>query len=249
MRRTTRLTLLAFVLLAVASGCAKPRSPIPAVEWDGDVAQARRVLIERARCVRTVSATGLLTLTRPDGESVRFDAALVTEPPDRLRLRAWKIGRAVFDLTLTPDGLWLLSPREESLQEKAKKAGVGAGEVAKQWSLLSGAFFEREDLVASLSGRSLILTGPQDQLTIRAYIDRRTLVPRRYVLHDDRGRERFSLRLDDYRMIGDTPYPHRALAESESGRIRIQLDEVELNAELAPGAFTPPRRAEKIDPS
>ena len=249
MRQATRLALLASVLLGLASGCAKPRPPIPVVNWDGDVARARRILVERAASVRTVSATGLLTLTRPDGESVRFDAALVTEPPDRVRLRAWKIGRAVFDLTLTPEGLWLLAPRDESLHEKAKKAGVGAGEVAKQWSLLSGAFFEREDLVASLSGSSLILTGPQDQLTIRAYIDRRTLVPRRYVLHDDRGRERFSLRLDDYRTIGDTPYPYRALAESESGRILIQLDEVELNTQLAPGAFKPPRRAEKIDPS
>jgi len=241
------IALGALVLIASA-GCAKPRPPLPAVRWGNDVAAAQRILIERAQSVQTVSATGLLTLTRPDGESVRFDAAMVTAPPDRLRLRAWKIGRAIFDLTLTPDGLWLLSPRDDSLRDKVKQAGVGAGELAKQWALLSGAFFEREDLVAAIRGGDLILSAPQDELTIRAVIDRRTLVPRRYVLSDARGRTRFSLRLDDYRMIGDTPYPHRALAESESGRILIQLDEVELNTELALAAFTPPRRAEKIDP-
>jgi hypothetical protein len=234
------------VALAGAAGCARPDSALPAVEWGEDVGVARQILIERARSVRTVSATGLLTLTRPDGQSVRFDAALVTAPPDRLRLRAWKLGRAILDLTLTPDGLWLLSPQDRSLRDKVESAGAGAGQIARQWALLSGAFFEREDLVVSLEPRSLVLAGNEGELALRCYVDRRTLVPRLYTLRDDRGRTRFRLRLDDYQMIGDIPYPHRVQAESDSGKIVVQLLDVELNTELAPGAFTPPRRAEKV---
>ncbi|MEO6436509.1 MAG: hypothetical protein ABIP55_12225 [Tepidisphaeraceae bacterium] len=235
-------------VLGVIAGCAKPRPTLPTVEWK-DTDDARRILAERTHAVRTVSATGLLTLTRPDGQSVRFDAAFVTAPPDRLRLRAWKIGRAMFDLTLTPDGLWLLSPEDRSLRDKVKSAGIGAGEVTRQWSLLSGAFFERDGLVTQRIGRDLRFAARQtDGLTIQCDVDGRTLLPMRYTLQDHRGRTRFSLTLGDYRMIGETPYPHRVRADSESGRVLVQFDEVELNTDLAPGAFVPPRRAEKIEP-
>ena len=242
-----RLLLLAVVFIA-AAGCAKPRPALPHVKWNS-TDDARRILAGRARSVRTVSATGLLTLTRPDGESVRLDAALVSAPPDRLRLRAWKLGRAVLDLTLTPDGLWLLSPEDRSLRDKVKSAGVGAGEVARQWSLLSGAFFERGDLDADLLERYLVFQTPPSAVPIlHCYVDQRSLVPERYTLSDAQQHTRFTLELDEYRLIGDVPYPHRLRAQSGQGRIVLQFAEVELNTDLAPAAFDPPRRAEKIEP-
>jgi outer membrane lipoprotein-sorting protein len=240
------IAIVSCLVFLAGAGCAKSRPALPAVEWDG-TGDAVRILADRAKSVRTVSATGLLTLTRPDGESIRFDAALVTAPPDRLRLRAWKIGRAVFDLTLTPDGLWLLSPQDPSLRDKVKSAGVGAGEIARQWSLLSGEFFQRDDLAHAIDANDLVLTAKDAGPIIRCYVDKRTLVPRRYVLQDAGGRSRFTLKLGDYRMIGDTPYPHDVWAKSESGAIRVRLAEVELNTQLAPAAFQPPRRAEKIE--
>jgi len=197
--------------------------------------------------VTTVSSRGAITFVRPDGASVRMDLAMVSQPPDHLRLRAWKLGRAIFDLTLTPDGLWLLAPEDPSLRQKVEKANVGAAEIARNWSMLSGEFFNRADLKIERQPKDLLLTAPhQHDLTLRCFVDARALVPWLYLLQDPHNKTRFSLNLNDYRMIGEIAYPHRIQADSESGRIIVQLAEVELNEELAPAAFKPPRRAEKL---
>jgi hypothetical protein len=242
----------AFILLlaaAIVGGCAHGktgRESLASVEYSDD-ADALRILRERAAAVKTVSSRGTITFIRPDGESVRMDLAMASQPPDRLRLRAWKLGRAIFDLTLTPDGLWLVAPDDPSLRQKVQKANVGAAEIARNWSMLSGAFFDRIDLKIERIPNDLLLTARHtDDLTLRCYVDQRALVPWVYLLQDDRGRRRFSLNLDDFRMIGEIPYPHRVQAESDSGRVVVQLEEVELNEELAPAAFKPPRRAEKL---
>ena len=65
-------------------------------------------------------------------------------------------------------------------------------------------------------------------------------------MKDPAGKARFTLRLSDYQMLDGIPYPFRYDATSESGKIRIDLREVELNTDLAPAAFTPPKRAEKV---
>jgi outer membrane lipoprotein-sorting protein len=235
----------ALLLIFLLAGCAKHAPPLPAVRWN-DTPDALRILQERAAAVRTISSQGLLTLSRENGESVRFDAALVSEPPRRVRLRAWKLGRAVFDLTFTPDGLWILTPDDPSLREKVKSAGVSAGKLARTWSTLSGEFFSRADLKVTDSGTQLILTAPFDDMRVRCEVDRRALVPTRYTLADDRDVTRFTLTLADYRMHDDVPYPHRVTAVSETGNILLELSDVELNTELAERAFVPPRRAEEI---
>jgi hypothetical protein len=241
-------TLLLLLAIATA-GCAhKPtgREALPTVHYKDD-ADALRILRERAAAIKTVSSRGTITFIRPDGESVRMDLAMVSQPPDRLRLRAWKLGRAIFDLTLTPDGLWLLAPDDPSLRQKVEKANVGAAEIARNWSILSGAFFNRGNLKIERQPNDLLLTAPHDHdLTLRCYVDARVLVPWLYQLLDPQNKTRFSLNLDDYRMIGNSPYPHRIQADSESGRITVQLADVELNEDLAPAAFKPPRRAERL---
>ena len=246
MKRALKLLLLA---IALTPGCAhKPtgRESLPAVQYS-DNADALRILRERGAAVKTVTSHGTITFTRPDGESVRMDLAMVSQPPDRLRLRAWKLGRAIFDLTLTPDGLWLLAPEDPSLRHKVEKANVGAAEIARNWSMLSGEFFNRADLKIERQAKDLLLTAPHERdLMLRCYIDARALVPWLYLLQDSANKTRFSLNLDDYRMLGATVYPHRIQADSESGRITVQLEEVELNEDLAPAAFKPPRRAEKL---
>jgi hypothetical protein len=177
---------------------------------------------------------------------MRFDAAIVAAPPDRLRLRAWKLGRAVFDMTLTPDGVWLLTPDDPSIREKVRSASHGTGEFARQWSLLSGAFFDRQDLVITRLPRDLLFTAPQGDLLLRCDVDPRTLVPCLYTLQDQQGKVHFTLNLDSYALINSIPTARRLQAESAQGRIVVQLDEIELNGELAPAAFVPPRRAEKL---
>jgi hypothetical protein len=186
-------------------------------------------------------------LLRPDGESVRFDAAVVATPPHRLRLRAWKLGRAVFDLTLTPDGVWLLAPEDPSLREKVRRAGRGTAELARNWSLLSGAFFDGEDLSVERLPRDLLLTAPHgDGMNLLCYVDPHSLVPWLYVLEDAQHKQQFTLNLDEYAMFDGVPYPRRLQAESVEGRIFVRLSDVEINGELADGAFVPPKRAEKL---
>jgi hypothetical protein len=113
--------------------------------------------------------------------------------------------------------------------------------------MLSGKFFSRDDLGVKRLPADLLVSAPRERgVTLHCYVDPRALVPHTYELQDEQGKVHFSLNLDDFRMIGDVPYPHRMHAESETGRIVVQFDEVELNDDLAPAAFQPARRAEKL---
>ena len=108
---TGRLILMVEVAI-VLTGCAARQQVDANLPTYGrlDHAAALRVLAERAQSVRSVSAQAALTLTRADGQSVQLDGAVAMAPPGRVRLRAWKFNQAVFDLTLTPEGLWVLTP-------------------------------------------------------------------------------------------------------------------------------------------
>ena len=75
-------------------------------------------------------------------------------------------------------------------------------------------------------------------------IDARSL-PLRYVYETDDGRRQFELTLDRYREVNGVPWPHRLVATGTMGVVVIEQRNVEINGELAPNAFVPPRRAEK----
>ena len=237
------------VVLALAAGCAPRRAHEAGLPTFADVdhADALRVLDERARAVRTLSARCDLTLARADGQSVRLDGAVAMAPPDRLRLRAWKFGRAVFDLTLTPDGVWVVTPDDPSRRQKVLPASVSAAHLGREWAMLSGSFFGEEGLrVRDDGGRLVVSKELEGGRGVACDVDRRTLTPRRYRLLDPAGRTRFTLSLAGYRMFDATPWPTRLRAASDDGRISVRLKDVELNADLAPNAFRPPRRAEKL---
>lgn len=247
MRAVVALLLLA---LALAVGCASRGSGgaerLAAVEWHTE-AEALDVLARRADAVESMSAEGLITLVRPDGESVRFDLAIVRHTNDGVRLRAWKLGRAVFDLTLTPAGVWLLTPDDPSLKQKVRSAGVSARELVETWNLFDGELFRsREGKLVDTGGRLTYVAKLDDGATVRCDIDRRSLLPRRYVMSDANGVARFTLELSDYRNVAGHPFAHRYVATSDQGNILIVLRAVELNTELAVNAFRPPRRAEKL---
>ena len=243
MKRAAPLLLLLVGLLF--AGCAtRSEDKLPTVTWR-DHDEARKILTERVEAVRTVTAEGLITLVRPDGESVRFDLAMVRDRDRGVRMRAWKLGRAVFDLTMTRDGgVWLLTPDDPSLKQKVRTAGVSARQLLNAWEMFNGEFFT--------TGGGRFEDRPGGMLrnaTKNAFcdVDRRTLTPRRYGLTDDAGKLRFELELSDYREIAGVPFAHRYTAKSrEEGEIRIALRDVELNTELAPAALKPPRRAEKL---
>jgi len=79
------------LLSSPAISCAAPERiptypPMPVEERCGSWR------IGRMRFIRF--GAGEVTLTRADGESVRFDTAVVLAPPERARVRAWKFGQA-----------------------------------------------------------------------------------------------------------------------------------------------------------
>jgi outer membrane lipoprotein-sorting protein len=237
------IALTTFLLVGCVAHPKENLPPAPAWQTTDD---ALRILRDRAATVKTVSATGDITLARPKGDSVRMDLAMVSASPDRLRLRAWKFGRAVFDLTLTPQGLWLVTPEDPSLN-KARAGGLDAAKLARSWAMFSGQLFSHPDVAIRESASSLVVTAPGEEgTTITCTVDRRTLTPRTYEVKDPSRKTRFTLKLSAYQLLNGIPYAFRYDATSDSGTIRIDLRDVDLNTDLAPAAFTPPKRAEKV---
>jgi len=244
--RAGTLICFAFFLLG-AGGCAtRVQENIPTYPLT-DAASTVRLVAEHAKQVHSLTGEGLITLTRPDGESVRLDAAMAMQPPQRARMRAWKFGRAVFDLTVTPEGVWAVIPEDPKRKEQITAAGVSAAKLAKTWSVLSGGFFESPGLKAETRGSKLLVRREMsDEPLVVCEVDRSTLTPRKYSLLDDKGVTRFTLSLEQYRQFGNVVWPTRLIAVSESGTVEIELRDVEINPELEPAAFVPPKRAEKL---
>jgi outer membrane lipoprotein-sorting protein len=236
-------SILAFLLTLTA--CQHPYQEHIPFYSRLDPAATLAQLIQQSNQVRTMSGSGTLELTQANGQSVRLDVAVVLQPPDRARLRAWKFGSAVFDLTALPDGVWLESSKDSNRPQQG--IGSTAAPVAKAWSLLDGSFFRSPDLVTRNDGKWFIVqsanvNGP----TMIARVDRDTLTPRQYQILDAVGRVQFTLTLDHYEDFNGILWPCQIIAISEAGTVVVDLNDVELNTELPPLAFKPPRSAEKL---
>lgn len=232
---------------AFAVGCAHPHEDLPTYAWTDD-ATALRDLRARAAAMRTLSSEARLTLTRPDGQSVQLDGAIALSLPGHsVRLRAWKFNQAVFDLTLTPAGLWIETPHDPASRRRAFPASASAAQMAQALALIGGDAFEGPGVqVRGAGGPTFRVIHPVGQgQTMTVLVDRRTLVVRAYHLSDPAGRVRFTLVPADYRVLAGVTFPTRFTAESAFGQIDVVLVDPELNDPLPPGAFVPPRGAEK----
>jgi hypothetical protein len=198
--------------------------------------------------VKSVSGSGTLELTQPDGDSVVLDVAVVLAMPNHARLRAWKMGQAVFDLTITPDGVWLETGQQGARKSQITSAGDNAARVTRGLSLLSGGFFDDPNLTGVDHGNELTLTQQKPgEPTITCQVDRDTLTPRQFRMVDSTGNERFSLGLGEYTDSAGLLWPRKVTAISPAGKIVVSLDDVEINGEIPEAAFTPPARAEKLN--
>lgn len=235
------------VILLLLTGCHHEEKESITQYPLTDTPTTLQSLATRAKLLHTLSGEGLITLTRPNSESIRLDAALVMRPPNLARVRAWKFGRAIFDLTITPDGVWAITPDDPNRREQMQSAGASAAKLAKTWSLLSGGFFSDPNLTAETKGKKLIVRRHSPgEPTVLCEVDRATLTPRKYLLLDDTGKQRFSLTLDRYKQFGQIAWPTRLTAISESGTVEIDLRDIQINPDLPDSAFVPPRRAEKL---
>lgn len=233
---------LAAVLLV--SGCG---NGLAARDWI-DHRTALAELSRSAAAVRSISAECGMTLRRADGETVTLDAVLIAEPPRRLRFRAWKFDRAVFDVTATPDGVWLLAP-SDSADGRAPAAGLPApGRIAGICSILTADFFaDPPPEIDDAGGPTYRLRRPWEggPATVAAEVDRGTLTVRAYVFRDGAGAVRQRLELADHRKFGEIVWPTRITATGADGVVELRLTEVVFNGGLPADAFVPPRRAVK----
>jgi len=233
------LTVLSLALLA---GChSQPASPLPRYPLT-DAHTTLAAFSARAATVHSVQAEANVELTDTKKQTVHLDAALLLQPPDRIRLRAWKFGTAVFDLTVNDRGAFAFVPRDE-----ARPAMPAARQSITQWVKLLNGQIASEQSRLTQRGDELVVDTPQGDLTLRCTIDRPTLTAERYELLDGDGKTRFTLALSDYQLTPAGPaWPMTIVATSEQGVIRIHATDVTLNEPLPPAAFDPPVRAERL---
>jgi hypothetical protein len=243
MRAPINIALLCIAAICIV-GCHKPAPPLPTYQWTDD-ATAIRTIAERARSIHTVQGTCGLTLTKPDGDRVALDGILVFAPPDRLRLSAEKMSHKIFDLTLNPDGLFILVD-DPSRKEKIMPASLSAARFVREFAMFNGGLFDAPDLKTRHEDNKLIVTrNLADGRRVECQVEQATLTPRLYRLFDPSGVERFTLKIPEYRIISGIVYPDRMIANSEQGKIEIQMRDVELNTETTEGAFIPSPKAQK----
>src|SRR4051812_10020811 len=189
--------VVVLTLICWISGCTNHRERIP-VYPQMSAQQTLEMLRSRANAIHTLSGQGTLRLSSADGQSVMLDTAIALEPQqNEARIRAWKFGQAVFDLTVIHDGVYVVAPRDSAQREQILKAGSNASRMIHEWlGMMTGALNSDE---VQERGNELIVREKKDAGTsLLITIDRLTATPRVYRLLDSEGRERFSLMLSDY---------------------------------------------------
>lgn len=243
------------------SGCAvtAPPSPLPQYQLvSGE--ESLRIIADRQASILSVSAQCEIVLTGPDEQRIKLDGVLLAAPQTtngpQVRLRGWKLGQAVFDLTLTDGSAWLMTPEDPRAPQPAQPAVAAlsgpppvsvthpARRIAEAFDFLGPAYF-RTATVSQITP-TLLVASPApsrlDQATCQ--IARQTLTPASFTAVDPRGTSELSLQ--DYRFLAGIPWPHQLGLSGPDGTIQVTMSEVELNGELPPTAFVPPARARRL---
>jgi hypothetical protein len=247
-RWVTRRVVPVLCGLAVQLGC---RSSLisDAPYRDSRLGEEQSVLTKEAGWTApdTVTATMGMTVTRR-GKPVRFSGILVAEVPDRMRCRADKSGRKVFDLTVNKEGYRLVRgrdreliegrwaedrplPEEELLHPRVLRAVLG---------FLGGEWDEEADQrVITEDSRSLTLGCEFAEGRLLRRIDKSTGLDREIVIFERSGELAARIRLEDYVVIRHVPWPMRIAVENPDRDevVQIRFHTVELNEPLAEGAF------------
>jgi hypothetical protein len=238
----------ALIGVLVIAGCA---SSVPTHQWHGSDA-AVATLAARARSIHSVRATATLILTSADNQRVTLDAAIVARSDQdgpRLRIRTWKFGQAVLDLTARPEGVWIASDANSADAQPAANQRLQAlrpEQIAQAWNLFFGDFFAKPGLtINEQSGPAFTVTRREEDATIACDIDRATLTAREYRITDDRGQLHQTLTLARYQVVDNATWPMMLTAQGDQGRVEVRFDEVEINPELEDNVFVPPQRAVK----
>jgi hypothetical protein len=232
----------AFILMVcvILAGCEPPHRVVTYSAMSAD--QSVRIFQDRLRSIRNVSAQGTVTLQKSGGDDIQLDVAMVIDSAAKARLRAWKMGQAVLDLTLTPSGLWAVLP-----SQGPQASGEAIAKSMRQWLGILLGTIDNSAWTATENGPILILNQKlENGSTIICEVNRKTITANRYVLLNRAGKQLFSLVLSNYAEFNGIAWPKHMEAISPTGKIEIDLQDVQINGELPPKAFRPPSRAQKL---
>ncbi len=228
-----------WLALLACSGCA---NALPQHAWRG-TDSAIHTMKQRDSGVRTFSATCQLLL-RASGGDVELSGVLIAQPPSYLRLRASKLSQTVFDITLTPDGLFVLN-------KGRGKHGTGAAKLLTRdglieaTSLLPGFsphdHWQGSDGANDTFSRSRPLGSGESVITCT--VDKNTLTTTRCDYLDDTGTAHQSITFDTYRTFGGIVWPMHIVGTGTGGSFEIIFATVEINPDLPTRAFVPSRSA------
>lgn len=230
--------------ISLASGCRSqpPGEELPRYD-DLTTQQVLNGLAERAEAIGTYYGSGTLRLTDPERGEVSLDAVILARGNDRLRLRAWKLGRAVFDLTRDGESLWLWTRDQDDAQATPNDA-LTAEFIDTGWSLVSGRLFAKPPNHI-VSEYPLIVEYPLDaerKITARLHIDRQRLTLTHCEIVSSGGAIEQRITPQAYRLVDGVPTATRIESSGRSS-FTLNLDDIEINGPLPDTAFTPPRDA------
>lgn len=229
-----------FFLLGVSLVCIVGcRKPLPVMDDQSDRTIVAAVQ-GRSDAIQSFSASGKAVLTDHEGSRVSLDAVLIGSKPDKLRLRSYKMGTAVFDLTLIDHASWVWqSKRVNDRQITLPSFNTTSVPI---WDMLVGGIPATESFTTKRSDGRLIWSSDTEMGTLRVAIDPATSVVRQYRFVERSGAEHLVM-LDEYQMVNGFTWPGRIVVESAGGQIVIRVDDIELNGQLPAGAFAPPAGA------
>jgi len=243
------------MICALAGGCVTDanRAPLPtyAIMSDRD---SLNLIAARQSTIKTVSARCDIVLTDPQGQTVNLDGALLAMPATptgpKVRLRAWKLGQAVFDITLTNGQAWLIAPDDPRIPNPADTSTPAqtSRRIAEALDFIGPAFFQSATIASSTPTSITASSADTTSTPTFCQIDRATLTPQRFTSggKDASIAAISEIFFSDYRLLGAIPWPHRLHLTSPGGTVIVSMSDVELNAELPPSAFVPPARARQL---
>jgi hypothetical protein len=228
------------ISIAIAFSCSVPgcaarhapligQAPMPYAWIDDDAALSE--LRARARRIATVQATCQIVLTKP-GHTVHLDGAMAARFPGQMRVRAWKLGNAIFDAAIRDGTAYMHDATPEREAEV-----IVARALTDMCELLGPQFIERADWER---------TNPAPQLrgtlrggrVVACEVDRTTLAIRRLVINDG-----VEILVRDHREFDGMLWPTTIELNSPQGSILVHCTDVALNVELPDAAISPSARA------
>jgi hypothetical protein len=223
-------------------GCQRP---LP-IYLGVPTADAAAVIQARQACIRTVSGVGTVHINDGSGARAVLDGVLLIRFPDAVRLRAWKLGRAVFDVTVTEAGVWAELPCGGGGSE-SDLGSVDFEQLAGAFDLLGPAFFDNAVPVSDHDDILLLAGAAMDCSDVLCQVHRPTLTPTRFTVRCGGDRATGVVELSHYVAVGPTIWPSRLRFKQADHVIEVRLHTVEINGDLPPTAFKPPSRARRLN--